>query len=949
MKYVYLSLLFCVVSLIVNAQTGTVSGKVFDAQRNEPLIGATVMIDSSPSQAAFTDVEGRYVISNVAVGSHSLSVKYVSYNAKEVSGIDVKANEIALVDVSMESQANNLKAVVITSTRTQESINSLLTVQKNSATVQDGVSSDLIKRSPDRNSSDVLKRIPGTTIQDGKFVIVRGLSDKYNNAMLNGTPLPSTEPDKKNFSFDLIPANMIESIVIVKTAQPDLPGDFAGGVIQQNLRDVPENNFLNMSIGGGFHANTTFKDFHSFDRGTQSWLGLNDCTQAIPNDFPSTDEFNHITPQSGKIEPSKLFTNSWDTTKSSAPLNQSYALSAGWAPKALKNKTGLLISVNYSNTRRTDSQIRSDFSEGTLPDYEYHDTYFRNNVNWGSMFRVGQKIGNAHKVYANATYNVNTQYSTGLREGSHYKDGAYVKSLMLYTVENKLISTGLGGEHFVKPVNLTLKWNGGYGNIQRDEPDYRRINYKMNFEPQWDGDTPIFRAAIPVGSADQNMGGRFFSTLHEDIYNVGSTASMPFTIGKQKQIFKAGHAYQKRDRHFEARQLGYVKHNAALFGAGETPADTMLTMSPEEIFTAPNINANGFRLSDITNPQDRYTAMSRVHAAFGMFDNRVGNKVRVVWGLRMEYYSMELHSGLNNGEPIDLTRQPNDSLDNKIDWLPSVNVVYALSKNSNVRIAFSKTVSRPEFRELAPFSFYDFAASSSVNGNPTLLPTDIYNGDLRYEIFPGNGRIFAATIFYKRFTSPVELVSKTAGAGSRLRSYENSRNADNYGFELEARQNLALLDKWLSTKSFQNITFNVNLALIKSEVLLDSVSSGGRTSRAMQGQSPYVLNTGITYLTVKGDFSTTLLFNVIGRRIYEVGDDKYPDVYEASRPVLDFQVSKNVFKNGNVKFTISDLLHKSQMFYQDRNESGKYEEEDDTRIQSTNAASSCGLTFSYKF
>ncbi|HZG01533.1 MAG TPA: TonB-dependent receptor [Chitinophagales bacterium] len=950
MKHVCILLFFCAFTGTAFSQNGTVAGKVYDASRNEPLVGATVMVDNSTAHGAFTDVEGRYVIPNVAPGTHTVSVKYVSYNAKEITGVEVKTGETASVDVAMETQASELQAVVITSTRTQESINSLLTIQKNSATVQDGVSADLIKRSPDRNSSDVLKRVPGTTIVDGKFVVVRGLSDKYNNAMLNGTPLPSTEPDKKNFSFDLIPANMIESIVIVKTAQPDLPGDFAGGIIQQNLRDVPENNFVNMSIGGSYRVNTTFKDFYAFDRGKHGWLGLNDGTQNIPDDFPTTHDFNHITPQAGKIAPSKVFTNSWDTSKASAPLNQAYSLSAGWAPKALNNKTGLLFSMNYNNSRRVDASTRSDFSDDVNPDYEYNDTYHRNNTNWGTMLRLGQKIGSAHKVFANATYTVNTQYSTGMREGAHHKDGVFVKSLMLYTVENKLLNAGLGGEHFIKPVGVTVKWNGGYGNILRDEPDYRRINYKMNMTPAWEGDTPVFLAAIPVGSADQNMGGRFFSNLSEDIYNANASASLPFMIGKQKHSFKTGYYFQKRDRLFDARQLGYVKHNAALFGAGEVSATEMLTMAPDEIFDPANMNVNGFRISDITNPQDSYTALSEVHAAFGMFDTRLNSKLRIVWGVRAEHYEMELHSALNSGEPVDVEHRPNDSLGNRVDWLPSVNLVYALTAKSNVRLAFSKTVSRPEFRETAPFSFYDFATSSSIMGNPDLLPSDIYNADARYEVFLGQGQILAATAFYKQFTSPVELASVTAGAGSRARTYQNSTKADNYGFELEARQNLAVVDRWFSTKAFKNFTAYVNLALIKSEVLLDSTSAaGGKASRAMQGQSPYVFNAGLTYLPQDGDFSASLLFNVIGRRIHEVGDDKYPDIYEAPRPVLDFQVSKNLFKNGTVKFTASDVLQRAAVFYQDRDESGKFESTEDALMQRTRYAMTCGLSFSYKF
>ena len=317
----------------------------------------------------------------------------------------------------------------------------------------------------------------------------------------------------------------------------------------------------------------------------------------------------------------------------------------------------------------------------------------------------------------------------------------------------------------------------------------------------------------------------------------------------------------------------------------------------------------------------------------------------------VEEFRQNLHSNRPQGDTVIVKRGPGDTTGYKFDVLPSLNVVYALSKSTNLRAAFSKTVSRPEFRELAPFSFYDFTTATSVRGNDTLAQTNIYNADLRFEIFPGVGQMFATTVFYKRFIDAIEQsVSNVSGGGSLSRTFKNADNAENFGLELEARQNLALVDEFLNTTLFQNLTVNFNLSIIRSEVKLDSVSDGGRSSRSLQGQSPYVFNAGLTYLPQSGSFSASALFNVIGRRIQEVGTDKIPDVYEAPRPVLDLQVSKTVLKYGTVKLTVSDLLQRPAVLYQDRDESGTYEPNGvDTRMQLTRSALSCGLSFAYKF
>jgi TonB-dependent receptor len=930
------------------AQQGIVSGKVSDQLRNEPLIGATVMLNNNPSLAAFTDIDGLFKIVAPA-GNYKLTVQYVSYNTKEINDVIVVADKTTTINVSMESAVSQLKQVVITSTYKKENINSLLMIQKNSISVQDGISSDLIKRSPDRSSSDVLKRISGTSIQDNKFVIVRGLSDKYNNAMLNGSVLPSTEPDRKTFSFDLIPANMLESIVIIKTAQPDLPGDFAGGIIQQNLRDVPDKNFININISEGFNSVTTFRKFNKYNTGKLGWLGLNDGTLSLPDAFPSRDSLLKSS-NAKRLEYSKVFTNSWDTsTIKRTPLNQTFSIAIGWTPDKKKQRFGLLFATNYNHNFRTEQLTRSDYTADATRLYEYNDVYNRNNINAGSMIRLTYKINKGNKIGFNSSYNINSVFETGVRGGTDFDAGVYRNGVSEYTIINQLQNNGLYGEHYISEPKIKITWNANYNKIIRDEPDYRRIYYAKNIIPQSQSDT-IFKTTVPLtGSPSITSGGRFFSNLIETNKNGGMHIAKAFKLGSTENNIKIGYSYTERQRSFDARVLGYKVHSASKFFQQENP-DSILALPVDLIFAPENIRDNGFRIDEITNKSDNYTASSTNHATYLMIDNKLNNKIRFIWGARAEFFTQQLNSQYNTGDSIRVFSKSGDSTKIPFDLLPSLNFIYSITEKTNLRLSASKTVSRPEFRELAPFGFFDFVLNSSINGNPKLQRTNIFNYDIRLEHFPGGGQVFAVSAFYKYFEKPIEQIIDDAvsSGGSRSRNYANVKSAVNYGVEFEFRKNLAIADKWFKTTYLTNLYAQMNLALIHSQIRTDTIQTLGGT-RALQGQSPYVLNCGIGYADPDNRFNATILYNVIGRRIREVGTNGYPSIYEAPRNVIDMQFTGRITNSLSAKFAVSDLLRQPLTLYQDRNDNGKYDAEGDTQIQRSIYGRTMTLSLLFQF
>ncbi|MBL7774559.1 MAG: TonB-dependent receptor, partial [Saprospiraceae bacterium] len=393
---------------------------------------------------------------------------------------------------------------------------------------------------------------------------------------------------------------------------------------------------------------------------------------------------------------------------------------------------------------------------------------------------------------------------------------------------------------------------------------------------------------------------------------------------------KIGGLYQGKSRAFNARTMGFIRARVAGFD------NSLLSLPQDQIFAPENIRDNGFILDEITNPSDAYTANSDLTAGYVLLDNSIFEKLRISWGLRMERFNQHLESSDYSGNPLTVNN-------NLTSWLPSANLTYRLNDQHQFRVSASKTVSRPEFREVAPFAFYDFYLNAGVVGSPDLTPGDVFNADLRYEIYPGQNELFSVSFFYKRFTNPIEFTFSSQGAGTRTFSFQNIPGARNYGVELELRKNLSFI-----ASSLEDLTFFANGAIIRSRLDLSNVSSFD-DNRALQGQSPYLLNTGLSYNHPDWGLSTTLVYNIIGDRVAQVGTVGYADIYERHRNLLDFQVSKRLGERAEIKLTLGDILSPDFMYYQDNNANHKYDAGADNVMQRLNYGTTITLGFGYRF
>jgi outer membrane receptor protein involved in Fe transport len=876
--------LLCVCVQQLFAQSGKITGKVMSA-KNEPLIGVTVKVVGLATGAT-TDVEGRYTISVTAGKSYSISFSYLGYKPKTVADVKVAAAAVENLDVVLEDNSSQLAGVTVTGTSSvkRETTNSLLILQRNSSAVSSVLAADFIRRTPDRNTGEVLKRVSGASIQDNKFVIVRGLSDRYNAAFINNAQLPSSEPDKKVFSFDVIPSVLIDNIIINKTATPDMTGEFAGGLVQIQTKDLPSTNVLSIGINLGYNTQSTFKDFASNERNGRDWLGFDNGTRKLPAGFPANRQQYSGKTNEEKAALTRLFKSDvYREVKSTVLPIQSYNLTfANTANLKDGAKFGTVVGLIYRqakslfpNTERNRYPAdRANTDEEYIFKYKENQNIF--NVNWGAIANFTYLKGN-HKISFKNLFNRNFEDKYVHRTGTNLNNNANVNFYSSFLNQRSLYSTQLEGIHRLTESGVRFNWNLNGSINHKTQPDYRVVEQR----------TPVLDAgATPVLNDDETR--RFFSDLKD--YSVGFNASLliPFKLFDEKHALKVGGSSLARFRDFRARNFQYAGSQESL----REPLD--------KIFEPGNIGADKLYITEVTQNTDKYFGASVVDGMYFMFDNKISGKWRAIWGVRAEYFEQFLRTRDVSAENVIVNTE-------KWDFLPSVNLTFAPNERHQFRASGSITVARPEFREIAPFAFFDYDAIYGVSGNPELKRSQIYNADLRYEYYPKPGEALSLGAFYKDFKNPIEFIMNPGSNADRQNyEYRNAVKATSYGVELEIRKDIV-----------RNLSLFTNLTYIFSEVKFNNLSAGGKeetSSRPLQGQSPYLINAGLQYNSIKYGISSALLYNRVGPRLYLVGSPPpgagFYDIYDNPRDLLDFQIGKKILgKRGELKLTVSDIFN----------------------------------------
>jgi len=894
-KKIFLLIISIIIFSSQNIYSQSIKGKIIDEANSDPLAGAIIKIVET-KQGAAADQDGVYTIDEIKPGSYTIEISYIGYTSQKINDVKVLSGKVTDLNIALKVDGVSTDEITVEASQTLANEQSLLTEQKNSSKIQDGISEQQIKRAPDATAGDVLKRIIGVNIIDNKFVYIRGTSERYNNTTLNGVLIPSSEADRKSFSFDLFPSKLLENIIIAKSFSPELPGNFSGGLVQLNTKDLVDQLTVNFETSGTFLTGTTskgnFYDYNAGEKKTLFWLnGLDNGSRAIPSDFPSS-KFT------GPNTFGKSLNNNWQQNANKAPLNGGFQLTLGNNFSIFQNPLGVLFAYTYKNGFVNETIQRSEYNSDTTTLVSFSGRTSNYYVLSGGLLNLNYKIGDNNKFSFKNTTSISSDDNTRYYEGFSKVTADLDKKIYVTDfIERRLYSGQLSGNHYLHNLSkLNFNWYLSYSESERNEPDTKSTFYQREIGTE----DPYFTPLSTIANA--NVGERFYSTLFDINRNLGLNFDMNFLnfSNKQRSKIKFGALGVGTDRNFSARNFAPV--NAGSFMIGFEPIDS--------IYRPENMDSTKLYYIETTDLSDQYTASENLYATYLMFDVPL-NKLKIIAGLRYEYDEIKLDSYVRNTQtPVNVNQTNND-------LLPSVNAIYALNSKTNLRASFSQTVSRPELREIAPFAYIDFVTQGLLSGNPNLEESLIQNYDLRYELFPDAGEIASLSLFYKHFDSPIEkVIVPTLTSAIPSYTFANATGgANNYGLEIELRKKLGFISKYLN-----NFTLNGNVTLVNSQVNLDGLQTAvNELTRRLQGQSPYTVNLGLYYDNYEAGLNVNLLLNIYGDKISEVGKSGFSDVLENGRDVLDFSITKTFLQKFEAKFTARDLLNQDLVFTQNFN------------------------------
>jgi hypothetical protein len=834
---------------------GLLSGRVTDASSGEEIIGANVLLLDT-KMGASTDIEGKFIIARIPAGLYRVRVSFLGYETTIIPAVTILSKNTTEVSVRLrEDQGIQQQEVIVSAEVIKSGEGAMLTERRKSAFVGDGISGEQIKRAPDATSGDVLKRVTGVSVIDNKYVFVRGVTDRYNQTTLNGASVPSTSVDKKSFSFDMLPSNLLDNMNVAKTALPDLPGDFAGGLVQINTLDVPERMSVKVSAGASMNSMTTFRTIQRSTGGSSDWIGIDDGARTYPEGPVAVSDL-------GKILP-----NSWSSSSGRGPMAQSYSISFGDRVPLGEDRLGIIAALTYRNNYQHTGVGIKEFGGGQLRRNVsgFSDKF---SVLWGGIFDLSYHSGDFHKFSIKNNYNRSAEDKVYIMSGYKADDDENIKSYQTEWEERGMYSGQISGEHLMPEIyGIRADWMASYSQARTEQPDRKEIVY----------------SASPY--SDQPMtakpGERSWGTIFEK--TSGQKLNLAVPAGPTQ--LKFGLANERRAKNFNMKF--YQVNYAAI--APENFA--MTTYAIDSVYRQENFGPGKFSLNSFDNSSGAYDARQDLFAYFGMIDLPffiLGQSLRFTGGVRVEQSRQEIST-----EQGRLGAGSVNSYLYNSDVLPSANITVMLDERQNIRLAYSQTVNRPEFRERSAFYFYDFDKSEYVRGNSQLMRALIRNYDVRYEFYPSFGDLLAASYFYKSITNPIEEARTFTSFVER--TWINAEKGKNFGWEFEVRKNLGFLSEYLISSSvvanYTRIISSIPFRENRGNSVLEQIVEG---ERQMQGQSPYMYNISLSFVEPTFGTSVSVLYNEYGSRIDAIGDVRAGDgdVYEQKRGTVDLSVTQ---------------------------------------------------------
>jgi hypothetical protein len=881
-----------------STRTVRVTGVIRDETNAIALPGVPVEVVGT-GQVVYTDVDGRYIL-QVPPGAHQVKVALDGYQDKLID-VDAGIDRNLTLDVSL-TMARFTETVTVTGEAINvetSSAEAQLIERKQAPVITDNVGALEMKSNGDSDAAAAMTRVTGLSLVDNQYVFVRGLGERYSNTTLAGSVLPTTEPDKKVVPLDLFPTGLIDSVQVSKSYSPDRSAEFAGGLVQIIPMRLPSQPVVDFAYGLTFYSTATGEDIPLSPLGSRDVWGFDDGARALPSGFPT-----HKIVRSGIYTPDvgfgpdqitqfgRMLGNTWRPAGESGKPGQNWSGTFG----NRFDKLGVVASVTHSYKEQFLEEDRGFFriaDEGELENTsDYHILTGAQRAQLGIVANLAYQFTPNQRISFENFYTHSGRDEGRTFQGINLDNQREYRNFRLQFIEEGLMANALGGEHFFQNLsNSRFDWRVNYARAARDEPDLRETLYERLLNA---AGTP--ESVNPFTYADESQSGfRMFNELNDDTVDASVNWSIFNTSGGRPTQYKFGLNYVERTRDFQSRRFHFIPITTQKADAGNLLFNN--TLPPEEIFVPENIGI-AMRFNEETRPTDGYDGDQTTTAGYGMVDFALTSRTRLIAGARVERFDQTVITQ----DPFALFTREITATNENTDFFPAVNFVQAVTPNSNVRLSYSTTVNRPEFRELAEFEFTDVIGNRAVKGNPELHRALIQNVDGRWEMFSGGRGVVAASVFYKYFDKPIERV--VIAAANPIATFQNSDHARNFGIELEAGRELG-----------EHFFVNANYTLVDSTITLLPEQQTVQTSleRPLAGQSKNLFN--VTGEYTLGGFSTRLLFNYFGDRISDVGANQAPDIIEEGRGSLDVVFAQRIGSLA-VRFTVENLTDADYRFTQ---------------------------------
>ncbi len=894
-RIVFLITLFIITSISFS-QTAAIRGKVTDASTGEELPGTNILIVGS-SKGTTTDFDGNYALNKLQAGTYTLQCSFISYQTKELQNITVKDGEVKIINIKLGEAALELEEVQVVATKVERTETAIITMQRKSASVLSGISSQEMSKTGASNAAGALKKVTGVTVTGGKYVYVRGLSDRYSKTTLNGADIPSLDPERNTVQMDIFPSNILDNLLVYKAFRPDLPADFTGGLVDVKTKDIPEKYTINFSVKLGFNPQSTLrKDFLQYEGGKTDWLGFDDGTREIPLEAKGEIPARYV--DNAKLDNiTKSFNKTWKPKQGFSGLNQKYTVGIGNQKEIFGKTVGFFFGGSYDYKYKA-------FNDGSYGRYKLTDKNAdelssqyeskmwkdgRKNTIWSLMGGLGIRLNSDNKL----SYTILTNASS-TNDASHarfidYRDGDKLREKRVLSFNSrKFVANQIKGKHILpKANNLKIEWLGSYVYASQNEPDIRFLTNDINVNGS---DTTYY-----VDKSSYSFPRRFYRNMREMNTFARLDFTYPFRLMGAKSKFKFGGAYSSKYREYFQNTIGF----------GETVSKNYNDI--QDYFADDNISAvNGVYAQNSMADDDNnsYIGNQKISSAYLMADIPFFEKFRVVLGARLEKLFMETNSIQSINDDVKGV-----GIIDTINILPSFNLTFSPKEMMNIRFAYNRTVARPSFREKSTVQMEN-KVGDLIIGNPLLQQTEIDNIDLRWEQYFKPGEMIAFGGFYKNFTNPIERTFNTKAQNPEI-TWRNVDEAQMYGLEAEFSKRLDFVN------ALKNLFFRTNLTYIYSQVSIDEQELESKRyfdknysdKREMFEQSPWIINATLSYKNDSIGLTANISYTYNAKKLAIVNPNGIPDVYQKSTNDLVFNINKKFGKRFIATFEVKNILN----------------------------------------